>query len=233
MTLLFETPSRSIPITKQMVWEAYRKVKSNKGSAGVDEETLIDFDADLSKNLYKLWNRLSSGSYFPQSVKAVEIPKGNGGTRTLGIPTIADRIAQEVVKSYIEPRLEAVFVPSSYGYRPHKSAHDAIEQVRTNVRNYGWVIDMDIKSFFDEVDHDLLLKALSKHVTEKWVMLYIKRWLASPVSRNGVLEHKVGKGTPQGGVISPLLANLYLHYVLDKWLEKHYPNVRFVRYADD
>ena len=233
MTLLFETPSRSIPITKQMVWEAYRKVKSNKGSAGVDEETLIDFDADLSKNLYKLWNRLSSGSYFPQSVKAVEIPKGNGGTRTLGIPTIADRIAQEVVKNYIEPRLEAVFVPSSYGYRPHKSAHDAIEQVRTNVRNYGWVIDMDIKSFFDEVDHDLLLKALSKHVTEKWVMLYIKRWLASPVSRNGVLEHKVGKGTPQGGVISPLLANLYLHYVLDKWLEKYYPNVRFVRYADD
>ena len=233
MTLLFETPSRSIPITKQMVWDAYRKVKSNKGSAGVDEETLIDFDAHLSKNLYKLWNRLSSGSYFPQPVKAVEIPKGNGGMRTLGIPTIADRIAQEVVKNYIEPRLEAVFVPSSYGYRPHKSAHDAIEQVRTNVRNYGWVIDMDIKSFFDEVDHDLLLKALSKHVTETWVMLYIKRWLASPVSRNGVLEHKVGKGTPQGGVISPLLANLYLHYVLDKWLEKYYPNVRFVRYADD
>jgi len=196
MTLLFETPSRSIPITKQMVWDAYRKVKSNKGSAGVDEETLIDFDADLSKNLYKLWNRLSSGSYFPQCVKAVEIPKGNGGTRTLGIPTIADRIAQEVVKSYIEPRLEAVFVPSSYGYRPEKSAHNAIEQVRTNVRDYGWVIDMDIKSFFDEVDHDLLLKALSKHVTERWVMLYIKRWLASPVSRNGVLEHKVGEIAP-------------------------------------
>lgn len=127
MTLIFETPSRSIPITKQMVWDAYRKVKSNKGSAGVDEETLLDFDAHLSKNLYKLWNRLSSGSYFPQPVKAVEIPKGNGGTRTLGIPTIADRIAQEVVKNYIEPRLEAVFVPSSYGYHPHKSAHDAIE----------------------------------------------------------------------------------------------------------
>lgn len=233
MTELFETPSRSIPITKKMVWDAYLKVKANKGSAGVDNETLEKFDVHLSKNLYKLWNRLSSGSYFPQPVKSVDIPKDNGGTRTLGIPTITDRIAQEVIKSFLEPRFEAVFSPHSYGYRPHKSAHDAIKQVRTNVRDYAWVIDMDIKSFFDEVDHGLLLQALAKHVNESWVMLYIKRWLDSPISKSGKLAHKQGKGTPQGGVISPLLANLYLHYVLDKWLEKYYPNVRFVRYADD
>lgn len=233
MTNLFETTSKPVSVTKQMVKEAYRKVKSNQGSAGVDKQDFATFDANLLPNLYKLWNRMASGSYFPQPVKEVIIPKANGGERKLGIPTIADRIAQQVVKAYIEPRLEAIFLPNSYGYRPHKSTHQALEQVRQNVRHYGWVIDMDIQAFFDEVNHELLLKAVSKHVAEKWVLLYIKRWLETPVQTKTGLIGKDGKGTPQGGVISPLLANLFLHYVLDKWLQKQYPGVTFVRYADD
>ena len=233
MTDLFETKSRPIPITKEMVREAYRKVRSNKGSAGVDEEDLNKFKENLSGNLYKIWNRMSSGSYFPLPVKEVIIPKANGGTRPLGIPTISDRIAQEVVKSYLEPRFEKIFSPNSYGYRPNKSAHQAIARVRENVRDYAWVVDMDIKSFFDEVSHELLLKAVTKHVSEKWVLMYLKRWLESPVQTKGELVFKEGKGTPQGGVISPLLANLFLHYVLDKWLDKEFPTITFVRYADD
>jgi group II intron reverse transcriptase/maturase len=233
MTDLFETTSKPIPITKDMVREAYRKVRANKGSAGADELSLKEFDKDLSKNLYKIWNRMASGSYFPMPVKEVIIPKRNGGKRKLGIPSVSDRIAQEVVKTYLEPRLEAVFLPQSYGYRPHKSAHQAVEDVRNNVRRYAWVIDMDIKSFFDEVDHELLMKAIEKHVSEKWVKMYIKRWLEASVQTNEGLVQKQGKGTPQGGVISPLLANLFLHYVLDKWIEKAFPTVKFVRYADD
>ena len=234
MNLLFETESKTVPISKEMVRAAYRKVKSNQGSAGVDRESLEEFRQDLSGNLYKIWNRLTSGSYHPQPVKEVEIPKANGGKRKLGIPTVSDRIAQQVIKSYLEPRLEAVFHEDSYGYRPLKSAHQAIKQVQENVRTYSWVVDMDIKSFFDEVDHELLMKALDRHVSEKWVKLYIRRWLESPVqTKDGNLLQKQGKGTPQGGVISPLLANLYLHYVLDRWLELHYPTVAFVRYADD
>lgn len=233
MSDLFETKSKPIPITKVMVWEAYRKVKSNQGSAGVDEISLKIFDKNLSKNLYKIWNRMSSGSYFPMPVKEVIIPKSNGGERRLGIPSISDRIAQEVVKTYLEPRLEKVFLPQSYGYRPHKSAHQALENVRANTRQYAWVIDMDIKSFFDEVNHELLMKAIEKHVPENWVKLYIKRWLETPVQTKEGLVYKHGQGTPQGGVISPLLANLFLHYVLDKWLVKEFPTVKFVRYADD
>lgn len=231
---MFETKLTTVPITKQMVKEAYRKVKSNGGSAGVDKESLEEFQADLLNNLYKLWNRLSSGSYFPKPVREVSIPKANGGRRTLGIPTVSDRIAQQVIKAYIEPRLEAAFSDNSYGYRPLKSAHQAVEAVRENVRQYGWVVDMDIKSFFDEVDHELLMKALDCHVEEKWVKMYIKRWLEVPSqTKEGTLKTKEGRGTPQGGVISPLLSNLYLHYVLDKWLSKHYPQLAFVRYADD
>lgn len=177
---------------------------------------------------------MSSGSYYPQPVKEVIIPKTDGGERKLGIPTISDRISQEVVKSYLEPRMEAVFSKSSYGYRPNKSAHNALEKVRDNVRRYSWVIDMDIKSFFDEVNHDLLLKAVEKHVSENWVRMYIKRWLECPIQTSkGELLQKKGEGTPQVGVISPLLANLFLHYVLDKWLKKQYPQLAFVRYADD
>jgi len=233
MNDLFETKSKPIPITKEMVKAAYRKVKANKGSAGVDEIDLKKFDENLLKNLYKIWNRMASGSYFPKPVKEVIIPKSNGGERKLGIPSISDRIAQEVVKSYLEPRLEKEFLPQSYGYRPHKSAHQALENVLANVRQYPWVIDMDIKSFFDEVNHELLMKAIEKHVSEKWVKLYIKRWLETPVQTKDGLVNKLGQGTPQGGVISPLLANLYLHYVLDKWFVKEFPSIKFVRYADD
>ncbi len=230
---LFETKSKPIPISKEMVRAAYRKVRSNKGSEGVDEEDLTQFKENLSKNLYKIWNRMASGSYFPKPVKEVIIPKANGGERKLGIPPVSDRIAQEVVKSYLEPRLEKVFLPNSYGYRPNKSAHQALAKMRENVRKYAWVIDMDIKSFFDEVDHELLMKAIDKHVPEKWVKMYIMRWLEAPVQTKEGLVIKNGKGTPQGGVISPLLANLFLHYVLDKRIEKEYPTVTFVRYADD
>lgn len=231
---MFETKATTVPITKEMVREAYRKVKANKGSGGVDKESLEDYHSDLLNNLYTLWNRLSSGSYIPKPVREVSIPKANGSKRTLGIPTVSDRIAQQVIKAYLEPRLEAEFSNNSYGYRPLKSAHEAVEAVRTNVLHYPWVVDMDIKSFFDEVNHELLMKAVDRHVKEKWVKMYIKRWLeVASQKRDGTLTVKEGKGTPQGGVISPLLANLYLHYVLDKWLEKHYPHVAFVRYADD
>lgn len=234
MTELFKTKSTTVPITKAMVKEAYLKVKSNHGSAGVDKESLEEFQADLSGNLYKVWNRLSSGSYFPKPVREVMIPKGNGSKRKLGIPTVIDRIAQQVIKAYLEPRLEAEFLNNSYGYRPLKSAHQAVESVRENVRQYAWVIDVDIKNFFDEVNHGLLMKALECHVEEKWSKMYIKRWLeVSSQTQDGTLIAKEGKGTPQGGVISPLLSNLYLHYVLDKWLVKHYPQIAFVRYADD
>jgi len=226
--------TRSIPITKQMVWKAYAKVKSNGGSAGVDRVGLEEFQLDLEKNLYKIWNRLSSGSYFPPPVREVEIPKKDGRTRKLGIPTVGDRIAQQVIKDYLEPRLEGVFHKHSYGYRPLKSAHQAIEEVRKNVRHYAWVIDMDIKSFFDEVDHELLMKALDKHVEEGWIKMYIRRWLEMPVEeKTGHLRIKEGKGTPQGGVISPLLANLFLHYAFDQWMAIHYGHLSFVRYADD
>ena len=231
---MFETRTGTVPITKEMVKVAYRKVKANHGAAGIDRESLELYEADLLNNLYVLWNRLSSGSYFPKPLRSVSIPKSNGKQRTLGIPTVSDRIAQQVIKSYLEPRLEAQFHNNSYGYRPLKSAHQAVEAVQENVRQYAWVLDMDIKSFFDEVNHELLLKALDRHVEEKWVKMYLLRWLETPLQQpDGTLIQKQGKGTPQGGVISPLLANLFLHYVLDKWIEKHYPGVAFVRYADD
>jgi len=226
--------TKSLPITQEMVKTAYKKVKANQGSSGVDKVSLEEFQLDLRNNLYKLWNRLASGSYFPPPVREALIPKADGKQRKLGIPTVADRVAQQVLKSYLEPRLEQEFHEHSYGYRPLKSAHQAVEAVRENVRKYAWVIDMDIKSFFDEVDHELLMKALDRHVEEKWVKMYITRWLEAPVKGvDGHFYTKEGKGTPQGGVISPLLANLYLHYTLDKWIEKHYQDLPFVRYADD
>jgi RNA-directed DNA polymerase len=234
MIKMFETKLDSVPITKQMVWDAYLCVKRNKGSGGVDDESLMQFEKNRASKLYNLWRRLCSGSYFPKPVREVLIPKSNGTMRPLGIPTVSDRIAQQVVKTYLEPRLEKVFHANSYGYRPNKSAHDALAQVEENTRNFAWVVDMDIKAFFDEVDHVLLQKAIDKHVPEKWAKLYINRWLESPVEKaDGTQVGKDGKGTPQGGVISPLLANLFLHYVLDKWLEKYYPQLKFVRYADD
>jgi group II intron reverse transcriptase/maturase len=232
MNLWNET--KSVPISRPMIWEAYKKVRSNQGSAGVDQISMEEFDAERSKHLYKLWNRMASGSYFPPPVKEVEIPKKDGKIRKLGIPTIGDRVAQMVVKEYLEPRFEKIFSPHSYGYRPNKNAHQALESVRSNCKKTDWVIDLDIKGFFDNIDHDKLMLALEKHVSEKWCLLYIKRWLQMPVlTKSGELVQKQGKGTPQGGVISPLLANLFLHYAMDKWLEQTHPTVSSVRYADD
>ena len=226
--------TKSLPITKRMVWEAYKKVRSNKGAAGIDKETLGMYKEKLKDNLYILWNRMSSGSYFPPSVLEVEIPKDDGRKRKLGIPTVNDRIAQQVVKTYLEPRFETEFSPHSYGYRPNKSAHQAVAAVRENVRQYRWVIDMDISGFFDNMSHELLMTALEGHVKEKWAKMYIKRWLESPIEdKDGNIRYRNGTGTPQGGVISPLLANLFLHYTLDKWLEIQHPQLRYVRYADD
>ena len=232
MNLWNET--KSIPVSKEQVWLAYKKVKANQGSAGVDQISMEEFDAQRSKHLYKLWNRLASGSYFPPPVKEVEIPKKDGKVRKLGIPTIGDRVAQMVVKEYLEARFEKIFSPNSYGYRPDRNAHQALEKVRQNCRKTDWVIDLDIKGFFDNIDHERLMLAVQKHVPEKWCLLYIQRWLTMPVqTKSGELIQKQGKGTPQGGVISPLLANLFLHYAMDKWLEQNHPNVEYVRYADD
>ncbi len=196
--------------------------------------SMEEFDAQRSKHLYKLWNRMASGSYFPPPVKEVEIPKKDGNVRKLGIPTISDRVAQMVIKDYLEPRFEQIFSPDSYAYRPNKNAHQALAVVRENCWKTDWVIDLDIKGFFDNIDHQKLMLAVGKHVSEKWCLLYIQRWLEMPVlTKSGELVQKQGHGTPQGGVISPLLANLFLHYAMDKWLEKTHPTVKYVRYADD
>jgi group II intron reverse transcriptase/maturase len=232
MNLWNET--KSVPISREMIWSAYKKVRSNQGGSGVDEIDMAAYDANRSKYLYKLWNRMASGSYFPPPVKEVEISKKDGTIRKLGIPTISDRVGQMVVKEYLEPRFEKLFSPHSYGYRPDKSAHQALESVRLNCRKADWVIDLDIKGFFDNIEHGKLLKAIEKHVSEKWCIMYIKRWLQMPIqTKSGELVQKNGRGTPQGGVISPLLANLFLHYAMDKWLEQTHPTVKYVRYADD
>jgi RNA-directed DNA polymerase len=220
-------------ISKQVVWEAYEKVKANKGAAGVDEESIEEFEKNLKNNLYKLWNRMSSGSYFPPPVKIVEIPKGDGKTRKLGVPTVSDRIAQMVVKLYLEPEVDPHFHPDSYGYRPGKSAIDAVGVARQRCWRYDYVIDLDIKGFFDNLDHDLVMKAVRKHTESKWILLYIERWLKAPAQNTEGTLIKREKGTPQGGVISPLIANLFLHYALDEWMRRNYPQNPFERYADD
>lgn len=225
--------AKSIPITKRQVWEAYKRVKANRGAAGVDGQTIEQFDEDVSNNLYKLWNRMASGSYMPQAVRRVEIPKPDGGSRPLGIPTVADRIAQTVVKQHLEPRLEEHFHEDSYGYRPGKSARQALDRARRRCWDYPWVVDLDIKGFFDTIDHALLMRALQKHTSERWVLLYVRRWLQAPVELADGQTQVRALGTPQGGVISPLLANLFLHYVFDTWLRRHHPDVPFERYADD
>jgi group II intron reverse transcriptase/maturase len=218
-----------------MVAKAYQKVRKGGKSPGVDEESWADFESKgVEKELYVIWNRMASGSYIPREVKRIEIPKKDGSTRKLGIPTMRDRIAQQVIKDYMEKRIDTKFHEHSYGYRPMKSSHDALKQVGNNVLEKDWVLDIDISKFFDEIDHELMLKAVEAMMEEKWVRMYVKRWLEMKVQLpNGEVEDPKGKGTPQGGVISPLLANLYLHYSLDQWLERHYPKVSFVRYADD
>ena len=207
-------PEKSFDISKKVVFKAYEKVKANQGASGVDEESIAEFEQDLKKNLYKIWNRMSSGSYFPPPVRAVEIPKAGGkGVRVLGVPTVADRIAQTVVKLYLEPEVEPLFHPDSYGYRPGRSALDAVEKCRERCWKSDWVIDLDIRAFFDSIPWDLVLKAVSKHTDLKWVLLYVERWLQAPLQmQDGTLQQR-DRGTPQGSAISPLLANLFLHYV--------------------
>lgn len=227
------TDAKPIVIPKSLVFTAYQRIKANKGSAGVDGESLNDFELNLRDNLYKVWNRLSSGSYLPPAVRRVEIPKGKGKTRPLGIPTVSDRIAQMVVKLQIEPLIEPHFHPDSYGYRPNKSAHQAVKQARTRCWKRAWVLDMDIQGFFDNIDHELMMRAVKCHISERGLLLYIERWLKAPVQLKDGSVQVSDKGTPQGGVISPLLANLFLHYVFDRWLETHWTGIQFERYADD
>jgi RNA-directed DNA polymerase len=210
-------------ISKYVVVEAYKRVKANKGAAGIDDESITAFEENLKDNLYKIWNRMSSGSYFPPPVKVVEIPKKSGGKRILGVPTVADRIAQMVAKMYLEPMVEPHFHPDSYGYRPAKSAIDAVAVTRQRCWQYDWLIEFDIKGLFDNIDHVLLLRAIKTHTNLKWLILYIERWLKAPfqTEEGRVIERE--SGTPQGGVISPILSNLFLHYVFDKWMERNRP----------
>ncbi|MCH9827283.1 MAG: group II intron reverse transcriptase/maturase [Gammaproteobacteria bacterium] len=227
--------SRAKPfgIPKRVVWEAWKRVAANKGAAGVDDVIIEAYQARLSRNLYTLWNRMSSGSYQPQAVRQVLIPKGDGRLRPLGIPSVNDRVAQMVVKLLIEQRLESVFHPSSFGYRPGRSALQAVTQARRNNWRSDWVVEMDIEAFYDTIDHELLQRAVNRHVPEVWIRLYIRRWLECPVRlEDGQIQARTG-GTPQGGVISPLLANLFLHYVFDAWMQNKHLSVQFERYADD
>jgi RNA-directed DNA polymerase len=223
-------------ISKWKVWEAYERVKANKGAAGVDEQSISEFEADRDRNLYKIWNRMSSGSYFPPPVKAVEIPKAGGkGVRLLGVPTVADRVAQTVARLYLEPQVEPVFHPDSYGYRPGKSALDAVAACRKRCWRADWVIDMDIRAFFDTVPWDLVRKAVAHHISpgQRWILLYVERWLKAPLQHaDGTLVAR-DRGTPQGSAISPLIANLFMHYAFDAWMAREHPGIRFERYCDD
>lgn len=227
------TSAKPYCIAKRTVWEAYQQVKANRGAAGIDDETIAMFEQDLSKNLYKLWNRMSSGSYMPPPVKQVEIPKKSGGFRKLGIPTVSDRIAQTAAKLLIEPVLDPLFHPDSYGYRPGRSAKQAIAVTRERCWRYDWVVEFDIKAAFDHIDHGLLMKAVRKHISENWILLYLERWLTAPFEMEDGTRVPRTRGTPQGGVVSPILMNLFMHYTFDHWMAKKYPQCPFARYADD
>src|SRR5665213_2002051 len=221
-------------IPKQLVWEAWRQVKANKGAPGVDGQALEEFESDLKNQLYRIWNRMSSGSYFPPPVRAVEVPKPHGGgLRTLGVPTIADRVAMTVAAMYLQERAEPLFHPDSYGYRPRKSALEAVGVCRERCWRYDWIVDLDIKGFFENIDHALMMQQVRKHTDSPWMLLYIERWLKAPAeSEDGTLLAR-SQGTPQGGVVSPLLANIFLHHVLDMWMAEVFPGCPFERYADD
>jgi RNA-directed DNA polymerase len=225
---------KSFVISKQAVWEAWQRVKVNRGAAGVDEESIQAFEANLKGNLYAIWNRMSSGSYMPPPVRAVEIPKRDGrGSRMLGVPTVADRVAQTVVRLYLEPEVEPHFHPDSYGFRPGRSALEAVGVCRERCWRDDWVIDLDLRSFFDTLDHRLVLRAVAHHTNLRWVLLYVQRWLKAPLQlEDGTLAAR-DRGSPQGSAISPLLANIFLHYALDLWLVREFPAVQFERYADD
>ena len=221
-------------IPKQMAWEAYRRVAANEGAPGVDRQTLDEFEEDLKNNLFKIWNRMSSGSYFPPPVRAVEIPKPHGGgVRLLGVPTVADRVAQTVVAMHLGEKAEPRFHPDSYGYRPKKAAWDAVGVCRQRCWKYDWAIDLDVQKFFDSVPWDLIVRAVETVTDTSWVLLYVKRWLAAPLQRpDGTLVER-DKGTPQGSAVSPILANLFMHYAFDSWMVRNYPDCPWERYADD
>jgi len=225
-------PTKPFKVDKMLVWQAYQNVKQKGGAAGIDEETIKGFEENLKDNLYKIWNRMSSGTYFPPAVKGVPIPKKSGGSRLLGIPTVSDKIAQTVVKRVLEPLLEQLFDQDSFGYRPGKSALDAIAVTRKRCWKHDWIVEFDIKGLFDNIDHELLMKAVKKHCDCQWVLLYVERWLKAPMKHDGNIKER-SKGTPQGGVVSPLLANLFLHYAFDVWVRKEMPGIPFCRYADD
>ena len=229
-----KSSAKPFEISKWEVWQAYEKVKANKGAPGVDDVDLAAFETDLKNNLYRIWNRMSSGSYFPPPVRAVEIPKPHGGgTRVLGVPTIADRIAQTVVAGRLEEKVEPIFHPDSYGYRRGRSPLDAVETCRARCWKYDWVIDLDVAKFFDSVSWDLVVKAVAAHTDLPWVLLYVKRWLAAPMQQpDGTLQPR-DRGTPQGSAVSPVLANLFLHYAFDAWMARNFPGVPFERFADD
>ena len=232
--MIFVEEQKTQPITRLQVMEAFKRVKANGGSAGVDKITIAQVEENKRKYLYPLWNRMASGSYFPKPVRQTLIPKPGGKKRALGIPTVTDRVAQQVIATELEGIVDKQFSQNSFGYRPGKSAHDAIEQCRINCMKYSWVIDLDIKGFFDNIDHGLLMKALCYYTDRKHILLYSERCLETPVQLpDGTLKHPEGKGTPQGGVISPVLANIFLDIVFDKWIEKNYPDIPFERYADD
>lgn len=225
--------TKPFEISKHDVMRAWELVKANKGAHGIDGETIEQFESDLKGNLYKLWNRMSSGSYFPPAVKTVAIPKKTGGERKLGIPTVSDRVAQMVAKLHFEPLVEPYFHTDSYGYRPHKSAHQALEVTRKRCWRHNWVLEFDIKGLFDNIDHRLLMKAVRKHAHNRWLLLYIERWLTAPIELEDGTIMVRKRGVPQGGVISPVLSNLFMHYAFDKWMERQFPKQPFCRYADD
>jgi RNA-directed DNA polymerase len=225
--------TKPFDIPRPLVMEAYKLIKANAGAAGVDQQSLTDFEKALEGNLYKIWNRMSSGSYFPPPVKAVVIPKKTGGERILGVPTVGDRIAQAVVRLHFEPHVEPVFLNDSYGYRPNKSAVDALAVTRERCWKYNWVLEFDVKGLFDNISHELLMKAVRKHTDVAWIILYIERWLRVPMmQKDGELVERT-KGTPQGGVVSPVLSNLFMHYVFDLWMRRKYSENPWCRYADD
>jgi RNA-directed DNA polymerase len=225
---------KSFEIRKRLVYEAWEKVRDNGGAPGVDAVSITKFQTDERANLYKLWNRMSSESYFPEPVRAVEIPKDHGaGIRVLGVPNVSDRVAQTAAAWLLEERLEPIFHPDSYGYRPGRDCHDALAVTRKRCWEKDWVLDLDIRAFFDSVPHDLLLKAVSRHTDEAWVLLYIRRWLTAPMQMADGTMVAREKGTPQGSPISPLLANLFMHYAFDRWMDREHPGCPFERYADD